>query len=64
MGEYGQVVGQSTGVGRGGGGGWDLGRDLMGVLEDVVDTIASQPPEILVAAGVIALVLAIIFFRR
>ena len=61
--EYGRVVGQSTGVAGGGGGSRDITSQVMDAITDVVDQVASQPPEILVGAVVIGLV-AVVLLRR
>jgi hypothetical protein len=63
MGEYGRVVGQSSGVGGGGGSG-DVTGQIMNALGDAVDAVASQPPEILAGIAVVLLILLVIFFRR
>lgn len=64
MTEYGRIVGQSSGAtGRGGGSG-DVTGQVMDAITNVVDEIASQPPEILIGLGIVAVVLLVIFFRR
>ena len=61
--EYGRVVGQSTGITGGGGGSRDITSQVMDAITDVVDQVASQPPEILIGAAVIGLV-ALVLLRR
>ena len=50
MGEYGRVVGESSGKvgGIGDGGRSDMGGDVMGALSDLVNQIVTMPPEIIV----------------
>ena len=55
MGEYGRTVGQSTGTAGGGGGSFDVGRELTGVLSDLADRIAALPPEVLLVIGLVVL---------
>ena len=56
--EYGQGVGQATGVAGGGGGGGtqDLGAGAMAFVHNAVDTITTLPPEQL-----LVLVVAVLF---
>ena len=63
--EYGQGVGQGTGVAGGGGGGGttDLGASASTFVNEAADTIAALPPEALVAL-VIAEFFRLIFLRR
>jgi hypothetical protein len=62
--EYGRIVGESTGVAGGrGGGGRDVTGQVMDAVSDVVDQVASQPPEILIAVAVVA-VIALMLLRR
>ncbi|MGD8485007.1 MAG: hypothetical protein PVG27_01260 [Chloroflexota bacterium] len=60
--EYGRIVGESTRVGGGSGGGDVTGR-VMDTLSDAVDQIATLPPEVLIGAAVVA-VIGLVFFRR
>jgi len=64
MGEYGRVVGESSGLGGRGGGSGDITSQVMNAIGDAVDAVVSQPPEILVGMAVVGLVLLLIFFRR
>jgi hypothetical protein len=66
--EYGNTVGQSSGLvgtggGAAGGGSFDVGVDVLEVLTDIVDRIAAMPPELLLlaAAGFVA---GLFVFRR
>jgi hypothetical protein len=62
--EYGRIVGESTGVGGGrGGGGCDVTGRVMDAVSDVVDQVASQPPEILIAIAMAAFT-ALVLLRR
>jgi hypothetical protein len=64
--EYGQGVGQATGVAGGGGGGGgstDIGASAAAFVRDTADTIAALPPEALVAIA-IAIFLGLIVLRR
>ena len=58
MGEYGRIVGESSGAvgGRGGSGSSDLGGDVMGALSDLVDQVATLPIEVLVVIIAVVLV--------
>jgi hypothetical protein len=49
MGEYGRVVGETSGtVGGGSGrGSSDLGGDVMGVFSDLLDQVATLPMEVM-----------------
>jgi hypothetical protein len=49
MGEYGRIVGETSGAagGSGGGGSKDFGGDIMSALSDAVDQIAELPTEVL-----------------
>jgi hypothetical protein len=60
--EYGRVVGESTGIGGGGGSG-DITGQVMNALENVVDEVASLPPPVLIAIVAVALI-GLIFFKR
>ena len=64
MAEYGQGVGQATGVAGGSGGGsTDAGSAVVGFFTDVADQVAALPPE-----GMILLVVVIfaglVFLKR
>ena len=49
MGEYGRIVGESSGaVGGGSGGSSDLGGDVMGAFSDLLDQVATLPAEVLI----------------
>jgi hypothetical protein len=61
--EYGRIVGESTGVAGGRGGGGDVTGRVMDAVSGVVDQIASQPPEILIAIAVAAFI-AVVLIRR
>ncbi len=62
--EYGRVVGESTGIGSGrGGGSQDVTGQVMDAVSDAVDQVASLPPEVLVAIAIGAIV-ALVLFRR
>lgn len=63
MGEYGRIVGGSSGSGRGGGGG-DLTVDIMATVQDILDQIAAQPPELLVAILAVVVVGGLLVLRR
>ena len=54
--EYGRVAGQSTGVAGGRGGGGDVTGQVMDAVSDAIDQVAAQPPEVLIAVGVVALI--------
>ena len=60
--EYGRVVGESTGIGGGGGSG-DITGQVMNALESAVDEIASLPPPVLIALVAVVLI-GLIFFKR
>ena len=61
--EYGRIVGESTGIGGGGGGDRDVAGQVMDAVSDVADQVASLPPEILV--GLVAvIVIGSILLRR
>jgi hypothetical protein len=64
MGEYGRIVGQSSGASGGGGGGTDLTGQVMGAISDAVDQVASLPPEMLVGIAVVVLIVGMLVFRR
>jgi hypothetical protein len=67
MAEYGQGVGQATGVAGGsggaGGGTTDIGAGVAAFVRDTTDTLAALPPEALVAI-VIAIFLGLVILRR
>ena len=58
MGEYGRIVGESSGAvgGRSGSGSSDLGGDVMGAFSDLVDQVAALPIEVLVVVIAVVLV--------
>jgi len=64
MGEYGRIVGQSTGVSGGGGGRGDLTGEVMAAVSGAIDQIASQPPEVLLGLVAVVLVVGMLVFRR
>ena len=66
MAEYGAVVSQNSGAVTSGAGSrsFDLGREAMGVVSDLVDRIASLPPEVLVVMAAIVLVGGFMMTRR
>jgi hypothetical protein len=56
MAEYGQTIGQGpAGATGGGAGSMDVTGELSAALSDVVDRVASLPPEMLLVLGVILL---------
>ncbi len=63
--EYGQGVGQATGVAGGGGGGGtqDIGANAMAFVSNAVDTVSSLPPETLLLI-VVLILLGLIVLRR
>jgi hypothetical protein len=63
--EYGQGVGQATGVAGGGsaGGTQDVGAAASQFVNNAVNTISTMPPEMLLAI-VVVLVLGLIVLRR
>jgi hypothetical protein len=63
--EYGQGVGQATGVAGGGGGGGtqDVGANAAAFVSNAVDTISSLSPETLLLIVVVVL-LGLIVLRR
>ncbi len=63
--EYGQAVGQTTGVagGNGAGGSQDLGAAASQFVTNAVDTVSTMPPEMLLAILVV-IVLGLIVLRR
>jgi hypothetical protein len=63
--EYGNGVGQATGVGGGGGGGGttDLGAGATAFVNDAVNTISALPPTTLVIIAVLVF-LGLILVRR
>jgi hypothetical protein len=63
--EYGQGVGQATGVAGGGGAGGsqDLGAAASQFVTNAVDTISTMPPEMLLAM-VVVILLGLIMLRR
>jgi hypothetical protein len=63
MGEYGRVVGQGSGLG-GRSGQTDLTGQVMAAISDVVDTIAAQPPEILLGLAALIIGLGWLLMRR
>ena len=60
--EYGRIVGESSGVARGGRGG-DITGQVMDALGDAVDQVASLPPPVLIGLAVMG-VIGLVFFRR
>ena len=60
--EYGRVVGESTGIGGGGGSG-DITGQVMDALENAVEEIVSLPPPVLIAL-VAAVIIGLVFFKR
>ena len=60
--EYGRVVGESTGIGGGGGSG-DITGQVMNALESAVDEIASLPPPVLIAV-VAVVIIGLVCFKR
>jgi hypothetical protein len=64
--EYGQGVGQGTGLGGtnpGTSGTQDLGAGVGAFISDTVDTVSALPPEMLVVIAVVILV-GLIVLRR
>jgi len=61
--EYGRIVGESTRVGGGRGGGGDVTDQIMDAFSDVLDQVVSLPPEILIGATAVVFV-AILLLRR
>jgi hypothetical protein len=63
--EYGQGVGQATGVGgqAGGGGTQDLGAGAAAFVDNAIHTVSALPPEQLVLV-VVAVLACLIILRR
>jgi hypothetical protein len=63
--EYGQGVGQATGIAGGGGGGGsqDLGAAASQFVSNAVNTVSTMPPGMLLAL-VVLIVLGLIVLRR
>jgi hypothetical protein len=65
MGEYGRIVGESSGAGGGGGGGSsDITGQVMSAIADIADQIVALPPEVLVGMLVVALIGGTLLFWR
>ena len=63
MGEYGRIVGESSGAG-GGGFSRDLTGQVMAALSDAIDGLASLPPEAMIALAAVAILGLVVFYRR
>jgi hypothetical protein len=63
--EYGNGIGQVAGQAGGGGGGRsvDVGSSVTQFVNDSAHTISTMPPAAL-AAGIVLVILALIFLRR
>ena len=62
--EYGRVVGESTGVAGGrGGGSRDVTGQVMDAVTDAIDQVAALPAEVLIGATIVAVVLLVLFRR-
>ena len=59
--EYARVVGESSGIGGGGGG--DITGRLFDAVGDAMDQVMALPPEVLVGAA-IAAVIGLVLLRR
>ncbi len=65
MGEYGRVVGETSGgAGGGGGGSGDLGGNVMDAIAGAFDQVASLPAEVLLVGIGVALVVGLIVTLR
>jgi hypothetical protein len=64
MAEYGRIVGQGTGMGGRSGGSGDLTGQIMSAVGDIVDQIASQPPEILLGVAAVMIIGGWLLMRR
>jgi hypothetical protein len=64
MAEYGRIVGQGTGVGGRSGGSGDLTGQIMAAVGDIVERIASQPPEILLGVAAVVIIGGWLLMRR
>ena len=57
MGEYGRVVGETSGAGGGrGGGGGDLGGDIMNAITGAFDQVTALPTELLVVVAAVLVI--------
>ena len=64
MAEYGRIVGEGTGVGGRSGGSGDVTSQIMAAVGDIVDKIASQPPEILLGVAAVMIIGGWLLMRR
>ena len=65
MGEYGRVVGETSGAGGGRGGGGDLGGDIMNAITGAFDQVAALPTELLVVvAAILVIIVGVEFLFR
>ena len=64
MAEYGRIVGQGTGVGGRSGSSGDVTSQIMAAVSDVVERIASQPPEILLGLAAVVIIGGWLLMRR
>lgn len=64
MGEYGRVVGQSSGGSGRSGGSSDLTGQVMAAVTDAFEQIAALPPEMLIGAAVAIMIGGMLIFRR
>jgi hypothetical protein len=64
MAEYGNGVGQATGIGgSGGGGGGDAGAAIGQFIGNSIHTISTLPPSTLII-GFVVIVLGLLFLKR
>lgn len=63
MGEYGRVVGQGSDVG-GRSGATDLTGQVLAAFSHIVDSIAAQPPEVLLGVAAVIIFLGWLLMRR
>jgi hypothetical protein len=65
MGEYGRVVGETSGtVGGSGGRSTDLGGDVMRVFSDLFDQVAALPTELVIVAVAVVFIGGIVLTLR
>ena len=66
MGEYGRIVGESSGAVGGGrdSGSTDVGGDVMGVFADLLDQIAALPVEVLVVLAAVVMIGGVVMSLR
>ena len=64
MAEYGRIVGQGTGAGGRSVNSGDVVGQIMAAVSDIVDKIASQPPEILLGFAAVMIIGGWLLMRR